>query len=115
MYWTKSGSIMKAGMDGSGVTVVVSGLQIPNGIVADSDASRLYWADYGATGSSPAIGQAEIFEQCSKFRRPHIRKALLCTETSCIGGIMEPSLCNVALKPERTFVRCILQATLYNI
>ena len=37
MYWTSntSHSIMKAGMDGSGSTIVVSGLQMPMGIVVD--------------------------------------------------------------------------------
>ena len=50
MYWTEyygnsSGSIMKAGMDGSGPVILVTGLREPCGITFDIDGARLYWAD----------------------------------------------------------------------
>ena len=46
MYWTSlAGNILKAGMDGSDMTLIVSGLESPAGIVIDNEASRLYWAD----------------------------------------------------------------------
>ena len=49
MYWTNVvGNVMKAKMDGSDVTVVVSDLQFPMGIAVDYDASLLYWTDYNA-------------------------------------------------------------------
>ena len=52
MYWTRpssveffsgDGSISRAGMDGSGVTVLVPNLNEPKGIAIDFQSSRLYW------------------------------------------------------------------------
>ena len=47
MYWTKDGgSIVRAGMDGSNVATIVSGLDRPAGITIDFHGSKLYWADW---------------------------------------------------------------------
>ena len=46
MYWTKHrGAIVKGGMDGSNVAIIVSGLRRPGGIIYESGSSRLYWTD----------------------------------------------------------------------
>ena len=47
VYWSDllTGSIQKAGLDGSGLEIVVGGLKSPRGIFLDG--GRLYWADSG--------------------------------------------------------------------
>ena len=41
----RRGSILRAGMDGSGRTEIVKGLESPGGIVIDHSSSKLFWAD----------------------------------------------------------------------
>ena len=48
-YASYAGSIIKAGMDGSHATLIVSGLEGPQRIVVDYGASRLYWIDGDAS------------------------------------------------------------------
>ncbi|MCY3737862.1 MAG: T9SS type A sorting domain-containing protein [Gemmatimonadaceae bacterium] len=47
IYWSDllTGSLQRAGMDGSGLEIVVGGLKSPKGICLDG--GRLYWADSG--------------------------------------------------------------------
>ena len=50
LYWTQEnpGQIVRAGMDGTKRTAIVTGLKHPTGIFVDLDSSRLFWADYHA-------------------------------------------------------------------
>ena len=46
MYWTTAdspGSVKRGGMDGSEVSVIVTGLSYPAGIAIDFQSSRIYW------------------------------------------------------------------------
>ena len=74
MYWTNlAGSIMKAGMDGSDATLVVSGLQLPKGIVIDYGSSRLFWVDELANkiqSSNLAGGDIRTVVQLSASANP---------------------------------------------
>jgi sugar lactone lactonase YvrE len=49
MYWTDfiGGTIERAGLDGTGRQVLVSGLTNPHGIALDLANSQMYWAEYG--------------------------------------------------------------------
>ena len=47
MYWSETGAVRRANLDGSGVTTVVS-TSFGQGIALDVAAGRLYWADGGA-------------------------------------------------------------------
>ena len=48
MYYTGSGSIRRAGMDGSNTTTLVTDLSLPYGITIDFKSSRLFWAEFYA-------------------------------------------------------------------
>ncbi len=49
IYWTTdSGTIKRAGVNGSGIETLVTGLQSPRDIGLDLAAGKMYWVDYGA-------------------------------------------------------------------
>lgn len=47
MYWSEldEGSIKRANLDGSGITGIISGLNMPENIVIDSIRQHIYWVD----------------------------------------------------------------------
>ena len=63
MYWTSwPDKIMRAQMDGTHVTQVLSGLDHPVGVTIDFDESRLYWSEYTAHCiSSSTMNGSDIF------------------------------------------------------
>lgn len=59
MYWTEgqgSGSIERAGLDGSKRTVILSHIGRAHGLTIDHAARRLYWADL----STPAVDSYDL-------------------------------------------------------
>lgn len=58
MYWTRSstGSIHKAGMDGSTPVTLVTGLESPVGVTIDFTSQRIYWTE----GSSHKIQSSDL-------------------------------------------------------
>src|SRR6516165_9820891 len=69
LYWTNdnggndgAGDIRRANLDGSGQTILVTGLYSPTGLILDIPSGAMYWADNGTGDSRPTgdIGRANL-------------------------------------------------------
>ena len=59
VYWThgsfNTGLIRSANLDGSGQTLLLSGLKLPRGVALDSGGGKLYWSNSPAAGNAGGI------------------------------------------------------------
>lgn len=63
LYWTNvtEGTIKSADLDGSNIQTILSGLDLPRGIVLDGSTNTLFWAEAGIT--NPGIRSVSLNEE----------------------------------------------------
>ena len=113
VYWTSSaGTVIKAQMDGSNATLLVSGLSWPSGIVVDYDASRLFWAAHPTNSiQSTNLAGGDIRMVVQLAGRHRALGPRFAWKQAVLG-----EFCSKAVaKLERMFVCCTLERTLFPI